>query len=243
MLKMPEKKILITGASRGLGLAISNALAKEYSLVLHATKKESFTNVDPKHHLLCADLSNPEELHDFCKRLKKEHGDTLYGVINNAGITYDKSLIYQPENEIDKLLQVNLKAPIMICKAVMKQFLINKRGVIINVSSCVGETGNAFQAVYSASKAGLAALSKSLAREVSALSEEHAIRILSISPGFIETEMTDTVPDKFRQEYLKAIPANRFGQVNEVADVVAFLLSDKASYINGTNININGGIL
>ena len=240
---MPEKKILITGASRGLGLAISNALSKEYTLILHATRKESFINFDPKHHLLCADLSDPGELKEFCKRLKKEHGDTLYGVINNAGITFDKSLIYQPENEIDKLLQVNLKAPIMICKAVMKQFLLNKRGVIINVSSCVGETGNAFQAVYSATKAGLAALSKSLAREVSALSEEHSIRILSIAPGFIETEMTDSVPEKFRQEYLKAIPANRFGKVNEVADVVAFLLSDKASYINGTNININGGIL
>jgi 3-oxoacyl-[acyl-carrier protein] reductase len=120
---------------------------------------------------------------------------------------------------------------------------LNKQGVIINVSSCVGETGNAFQAVYSATKAGLAALSKSLAREVSALSEEHTIRILSIAPGFIETEMTGSVPEKFRQEYLKAIPANRFGNVNEVADVVAFLLSDKASYINGTNININGGIL
>ena len=240
---MPEKKILITGASRGLGLAISNALSKEYTLILHATRKESFINFDPKHHLLCADLSDPGELTEFCKRLKKEHGDTLYGVINNAGITFDKSLIYQPENEIDKLLQVNLKAPIMICKAVMKQFLLNKRGVIINVSSCVGETGNAFQAVYSATKAGLAALSKSLAREVSALSEEHSIRILSIAPGFIETEMTDSVPEKFRQEYLKAIPANRFGKVNEVADVVAFLLSDKASYINGTNININGGIL
>jgi 3-oxoacyl-[acyl-carrier protein] reductase len=240
---MPEKKILITGASRGLGLAISNILSKEYTLILHATRKESFTNVDPKHHLLCADLSNPVELNEFCKRLKKEHGDTLYGVINNAGITFDKSLIYQPENEIDRILQVNLKAPIMICKAVMKQFLLNKRGVIINVSSCVGETGNAFQAVYSASKAGLAALSKSLAREVSALSEEHAIRILSIAPGFIETEMTGQVPEKFRQEYLKAIPANRFGNVNEVAEVVAFLMSDKASYINGTNININGGIL
>ncbi len=240
---MPEKKILITGASRGLGLAISNALSKEYTLILHATRKESFTNFDPKHHLLCADLSDPNELIEFCKRLKKEHGETLYGVINNAGITFDKSLIYQPENEIDKLLQVNLKAPIMICKAVMKQFLLNKRGVIINVSSCVGETGNAFQAVYSATKAGLAALSKSLAREVSALSEEHSIRILSIAPGFIETEMTDTVPEKFRQEYLKAIPANRFGNVNEVAEVVAFLMSDKASYINGTNININGGIL
>ena len=240
---MPEKKILITGASRGLGFAISKALSAEYTLILHATSKESFSHVDPKHHLLCADLSDPNELNDFCKRLKKEHGDTLYGVINNAGITFDKSLIYQPENEIDKMLHVNLKAPIMICKAVLKQFLLNKQGVIINVSSCVGETGNAFQAVYSATKAGLAALSKSLAREVSALSEEHAIRILSIAPGFIETEMTDSVPEKFRQEYLKAIPANRFGHVNEVADVVAFLISDKASYINGTNININGGIL
>ena len=240
---MPEKKILITGASRGLGFAISKALSAEYTLILHATRKESFTNVDPKHHLLCADLSDPNELNDFCKRLKKEHGDTLYGVINNAGVTFDKSLIYQPENEIDKLLHVNLKAPIMISKAVLKQFLLNKQGVIINVSSCVGETGNAFQAVYSATKAGLAALSKSLAREVSALSEEHAIRILSIAPGFIETEMTDSVPEKFRQEYLKAIPANRFGNVNEVAEVVAFLMSDKASYINGTNININGGIL
>jgi 3-oxoacyl-[acyl-carrier protein] reductase len=141
------------------------------------------------------------------------------------------------------MLHVNLKAPIMICKAVLKQFLLNKQGVIINLSSCVGETGNAFQAVYSATKAGLAALSKSLAREVSALSEEHSIRILSIAPGFIETEMTDSVPEKFRQEYLKAIPANRFGNVKEVAEVVAFLVSDKASYINGTNININGGIL
>lgn len=240
---MPEKKILITGASRGLGFAISKALSAEYTLILHATSKESFSHVDPRHHLLCADLSDPNELNDFCKRLKKEHGDTLYGVINNAGVTFDKSLIYQPENEIDKMLHVNLKAPIMICKAVLKQFLLNKQGVIINVSSCVGETGNAFQAVYSATKAGLAALSKSLAREVSALSEEHTIRILSIAPGFIETEMTDSVPEKFRQEYLKAIPANRFGNVNEVADVVAFLLSDKASYINGTNININGGIL
>ena len=235
---MPEKKILITGASRGLGLAISKALSAEYTLILHATRKESFTNVDPKHH-----LGDPKELIDFCKRLKKEHGDTLYGVINNAGVTFDKSLIYQPENEIDKMLHVNLKAPIMICKAVLKQFLLNKQGVIINVSSCVGETGNAFQAVYSATKAGLESLSKSLAREVSALSEEHAIRILSIAPGFIETEMTDSVPEKFRQEYLKAIPANRFGNAKEVAEVVAFLISDKASYINGTNININGGIL
>jgi 3-oxoacyl-[acyl-carrier protein] reductase len=239
---MGKKKILITGASRGLGLAIANRLSTDYQLILHATRKESFTNIDPKHHLLCADLSNPDELAEFCKRLKKEHAD-LYGVINNAGVTFDKSLVYQPENEIDKMLHVNLKAPIMICKAVMKQFLLNKTGVIINMSSCAGEIGSAFQVVYSATKAGLTALSSSLAREVSALSDEHSIRVLSISPGFIETDMTDRMPEIEKQKALKSIPANRFGKADEIAEMVAFLVSDKASYINGTNLNINGGIL
>jgi len=240
---MTERKILITGASRGLGLAIANRLSKEYTLILHATRKESFTSaIDNKHHVLCADLSDPVELADFCKRLKKEHND-LYGVINNAGVTFDTSLVYQPERDIDKMLNVNLKAPIMICKAVMKQFLLNKTGVIVNVSSVVGEIGNAFQAVYSATKAGLMAMTKSLAREVSALSEEHSIRILSIAPGFIETDMTDAIPENEKQKVLKAIPANRFGNADEVAEFVAFLVSDKASYINGTNLNINGGIL
>ena len=240
---MVEKKILITGASRGLGLAISNILSKEYTLILHATRKESFTHIEPGSHLLCADLSDRQELNEFCTRLKKEHGDTLVAVINNAGITLDKSLIYQPENDIDRILQVNLKAPIMICKAAMKIFTLKKRGVIINVSSVVGETGNAFQAVYAATKAGLVAFSKSLAKEVAALNEEHAIRILSIAPGFIETDMTDRIPEAEKQKFLTSIPANRFGSVNEVAEVVAFLVSDKASYINGTNININGGLL
>lgn len=240
---MVEKKILITGASRGLGLAISRILSKEYTLILHATRKESFTHIEPGTHLLCADLSDRQELNEFCTRLKKEHGDTLVAVINNAGITLDKSLIYQPENDIDRILQVNLKAPVMICKAAMKIFTLKKRGVIINVSSVVGETGNAFQAVYAATKAGLVAFSKSLAKEVAALNEEHAIRILSISPGFIETDMTDRIPEAEKQKFLTSIPANRFGSVNEVAEVVAFLVSDKASYINGTNIHINGGLL
>lgn len=240
---MVEKKILITGASRGLGLAISKILSKEYTLILHATRKESFTHIEPGNHLLCADLSDRQELKEFCTRLKKEHGDTLVAVINNAGITLDKSLIYQPENDIDRILQVNLKAPVMICKAAMKIFTLKKRGVIINVSSVVGETGNAFQAVYAATKAGLVAFSKSLAKEVAALNEEHAIRILSISPGFIETDMTDRIPEAEKQKFLTSIPANRFGSVNEVAEVVAFLVSDKASYINGTNIHINGGLL
>ncbi len=113
-------------------------------------------------------FQNPEQVSDFCKQLKKEHGDTLYGVINNAGVTFDNSLIFQPEKAIDAMLNVNLRAPIMICKTAMKIFSLSKQGVIINVSSIVGETGNAFQAVYAATKARLVALSKSLAQEAAA---------------------------------------------------------------------------
>jgi len=240
---MTKKKILITGASRGLGLAISKKLSADYTLVLHASKEESFTSVEPGSHLLCADFSDSEQLANFCKRLKKEHGDSLYGVINNAGVTFDKPLNFQPEKEIETMLNVNLKAPIMICKTAMKIFGLNQTGVIINIGSLVGETGNAFQSVYAATKAGLATLSRSLAQEAGALNQEHNIRVLSVSPGFIETDMTDSIPTAFKEKYLGMIPAKRFGNVNDIAEVVAFLVSDKASYINGTTIHINGGVI
>ncbi|MGV8877576.1 MAG: SDR family NAD(P)-dependent oxidoreductase [Sphingobacteriaceae bacterium] len=240
---MEKLKVLITGASRGLGLAIAKKLAPAYTLILHASKPESFSFIPPNSHLLCADFADQEALTAFCKTLKKEHGDGLYAVINNAGVTLDKSLIFQPERDIDLMLQVNLKAPIMICKTAMKIFSLSKRGVIINISSCVGETGNAFQSVYAATKAGLVALSKSLAQEAAALNTEHQIRVLSVSPGFIETDMTDAIPQAEKDKYLQLIPAKRFGKVDDVAETIAFLLSDKAGYINGTNIHINGGLI
>jgi len=240
---MEKKKVLITGASKGLGLAIAKKLSAEYELILHASKKESFIGVEQYGHLLCADFSNNDQITSFCKQLKADHGDTLYAVINNAGITFDKSLIYQPEREIDGMLNVNLKAPIMICKTAMKIFNQNKQGVIINISSVVGETGNAFQAVYAATKAGLVALSKSLAQEGAMAGDDHHIRVLSVSPGFIETDMTVNIPETEKNKYLKLIPAKRFGRADEIADAIAFLLSEKASYINGTNIHINGGLI
>ncbi|MDP2338934.1 MAG: SDR family oxidoreductase, partial [Bacteroidota bacterium] len=123
-----------------------------------------------------------------------------------------------------------------------KIFGLKNKGVIINVSSCVAETGNAFQSIYAATKAGLIAFSKSMAKEAGALYQDHQIRILSISPGFIETPMTDAVPDSEKEKYLKMIPAQRFGKAEEIAETVAFLLSDKASYINGSNIEVNGGL-
>ncbi|RVU01403.1 SDR family oxidoreductase [Mucilaginibacter limnophilus] len=239
---MTKKKVLITGASRGLGLAISKKLAADYTLILHASRQESFTTEIPGSYLLCADLADTEQLNDFCKMLKKEHGDDLYAVINNAGVTFDKPLMYQPEREIDAILNINLKAPIMICKTAMKIFSMNKTGVIINMSSVVGQTGNAFQAVYSATKAGMAALSRSLAQEAANIGEGHNIRVLSIAPGFIETDMTERIPAAEKEKYLNMIPAKRFGNVDDVAETVAFLLSDKASYINATSININGGL-
>jgi 3-oxoacyl-[acyl-carrier protein] reductase len=238
-----KKKILITGASRGLGLAISKKLLSKYTLILHASSPDSFTTLLPGANILCADFSDNKQLIDFCKRLKREHGDELYAVINNAGVTFDKSLIYQPEHEIDKMLQVNLKAPVMICKTAMKIFGLNKQGVIINISSVVGESGNAFQSVYAATKAGLTALSRSLAQEAAALNDDHQIRVLSVSPGFIDTDMTATIPPAIREKYLGMIPAKRLGTTDDVANTIAFLLSDEASYINGTNIHINGGLL
>jgi 3-oxoacyl-[acyl-carrier protein] reductase len=240
---MDKKKVLITGASKGLGLAIAQKLAADYTLILHASKIESFNTTIPGSHILCADFSDSIQLNDFCKELKKEHGDSLYAVVNNAGVTFDKPLNFQPEREIDVMLNVNLKAPIMISKTAMKIFGLNKEGVIINISSVIGETGHAFQSVYAATKAGLVALSKSLAQEAAALSEDHAIRVLSISPGFIETDMTATIPETEKDKILKMIPAKRFGRVEDIAETVSFLLSDKASYINGTNIHINGGLI
>ena len=238
---MSQKKILITGASRGLGLAIAQKLSADYSLIVHASKPESFVTEIPNSEILCADLSDINHVNDFCKKLKK-HGD-LYGVINNAGVTYDKPINFQPEREIETMINVNLKAPILICKTAMKIFGLNQRGVIINISSVVGETGNAFQSVYAATKAGLVAFSRSLAQEAGAANQEHAIRVLSVSPGFIITDMTDAIPEAYKDKYLNMIPAKRFGNVNDVADTIAFLVSDKASYINGTNIHINGGLI
>jgi 3-oxoacyl-[acyl-carrier protein] reductase len=240
---MERKKILITGASKGLGLAICKRLSPHYDLVVHATKPESFVEPIEGASTLCADFSDDEQLAAFCKQLKKDHGETLYAVINNAGLTFDKPLNFQPEKEIDAMLKVNLRAPIMICKTAMKIFGLLNRGVIINVSSVVGQSGNAFQSVYAATKAGLDALSRSLAQEAAALNETHQIRVLSVSPGFIETDMTASIPENIRGKYLNMIPAKRFGTTADVAETVAFLLSDAAAYINGTNIHINGGLL
>ena len=242
-------ELLITWASRGIGKAIAQRLQYQYALVLHASSYESIedtlTGLDEpaKHSVLCADLADPIATKNFCNELRKKFSTSLVAVVNNAGITIDKSLLFQPEGDIDRILQVNLKAPILISKTAFKIFHANGRGTIINMGSCVGDMGNAFQAVYAASKAGVVAFSKSLAREAGALLPTHNIRVLSVAPGYIETDMTDKIPEQDKQKYMGNIPSKRLGTPGEVASLIRFLLSDEGAYINGSEIKINGGIV
>lgn len=240
---MHKPSVLITGAGRGIGLALAETLSPFYDLILHASKPGNLPPLKPGQSALYADFSNNDELNAFCKILKKDHSESLYAVINNAGIALDKSLLFQPEHDIDSMIQVNLKAPILISKTALKIFNLKKEGIIINMSSCVAETGNAFQAVYAATKAALIAFSKSLAKETAYLHPEHRIRILSVSPGFIQTSMTQSIPADDQEKIKSLIPLQRFGQAEEIAETILFLISSKASYLNGSNIPVNGGLI
>lgn len=241
-------RVLITGASKGIGKAIALKLQHTYSLILHASKQDTLDTLfkeleNPgEHAVLCADFSDHGAVKSFCSELKQKYSEDLYCVINNAGITLDKSLLFQPEADIDKILAVNLKAPVMISKTAFKIFHSRKKGIIVNMGSYIGETGNAFQSIYAATKAGLVAFSESLAKETGVLLQEHEIRVFSISPGYIETPMTGKIPEVEKRKYLENIPSRRMGQPSEVANLVAFLLSKEAAYINGSQIKINGGI-
>ncbi|MBD3748314.1 MAG: SDR family oxidoreductase [Sphingobacteriales bacterium] len=239
---MNKPKILVTGASKGIGLAIANQLKSNFQILAHASSLESLHPFGDDVELIAADLSDPIQLQNFCKELKSKHSEDLVAVINNAGLTFDKPIIFQSEKDIDLMMAVNLKAPIMISKTAMKIFSVKGKGTIINISSCVAQTGNAFQAVYSATKAGLIAFSKSLAKESGAINSDNQIRVLSVAPGLIETAMTNRIPEKEMQKYLEFVPAHRLGKAEEMAALVEFLLSDKAAYINGSCIDMNGGM-
>jgi 3-oxoacyl-[acyl-carrier protein] reductase len=247
---METKKILITGASRGIGKAIAQTLAQSgrYRLILHASSLENLKWVEQEIaskreiHLLPCNFLDQVETKAFLGTLRSDHKD-LYGVISNAGITRDKALMYQPLAEIDELIQVNLKVPIQLAKFSSKLFIRNKRGVFIGITSCVGESGNAFQAVYAATKAGITAMCKSLAKEVADISQAQGIRFLTCAPGFIDTEMTKDLPQEIQERYLSMIPSGRFGKPEDVANTIAHLLCPEAEYINGVEIKVNGGLL
>jgi len=250
------KKVLVTGASGGIGIEIVRTLVKDgYSIIAHSSSQKSSDRLRIKlvqelqvlqsikiEYVVC-DLSSIDAITDFCKEIVKKHKQDLYGLINNAGVTSDGPLLMASTDKLANAVNINLMAPLLISKAVCKIFLRKKEGVIINVSSVVGQNGNAMQCVYSSTKAALIGLTKSLAKEMCLMTKGDKVRVNAIAPGFIQTSMTDAIPEDFANEIKKSIPMSRVGNPSEVVSMIKFLLSDDASYITGTVLNINGGML
>jgi 3-oxoacyl-[acyl-carrier protein] reductase len=242
-----NKTVLITGASRGIGKAIALAFAKVGANVVinynHSKDKaealvQEIEGLGAKAFAIQADVSNFEQ----AKALIESAIDTFGQInvlINNSGITKDNLMLRMKEEDFDQVINVNLKGTWNMCKHITKHFLRNKAGSIINISSVVGLIGNPGQSNYGASKAGIIGLTKSLAKEFGSRN----ITVNAIAPGFIETEMTEKLSDEIKEYYLKQIPLNRLGQPEDIADLCVFLASDKARYITGQTISVNGGMI
>jgi 3-oxoacyl-[acyl-carrier protein] reductase len=240
------KIALVTGGGRGIGLFISEELARQGAHVFLggtnlevAEKSAASIRINGgKASAVRLDVSKSEEVHSVFDSIAKEH-KLLDILVNNAGITKDGLLVRMKEEDWDQVLAVNLKGAFLCGQQAVKQMMKQKQGAIVNVSSIVGLSGNFGQANYTAAKAGLIGLTKTMARETAS----RGITVNAVAPGFIETEMTRALDDKIKDELLQKIPLGRFGAPEEVAYSVAFLVSDRAKYITGQVIGVNGGML
>ena len=243
---MSEKKLaLVTGASRGIGLAIAQRLINDgYRVVGTATSESGVEALNGKlqlsgseHSAILLDISNSEQTETALSELLKEQG-TPAVVVNNAGITRDNLFLRLGEEDWQAVINTNLSGVYRVCKTLTRAMLKKKEGSIINISSIIGSTGNAGQANYAAAKAGLEGFSRSLAQEIGSRN----ITVNCIAPGFIQTDMTDVLPEAQKEAILATIPGKRFGKPEDIAGVVAFLASDDARYITGQTLHVNGGM-
>ena len=242
MNNLKNKNIIVTGASGGIGNSIVEKLYDSGANILATgTKtekleelKKRFTNIK----ILKFDISQHEKIEEFIENSTKELGGSLDCIINNAGITKDNLTIRMSLEEWTKVIDVNLTSTFLMCKYSIKKMLKNKSGKIINITSVVGHTGNVGQANYTASKAGIVAMSKSLAIEYA----KKNINVNCISPGFISTTMTDQIDEKYKEAIISKIPSNRLGKPEDIANAVTFLSSDQSDYINGETLHVNGGM-
>ena len=237
---------LVTGGSRGIGRVIAEHLAKSginvaicYSGNENAAQEtiEACKKYGVQAMYVKADVSNANDVTEMFNQIKELMGPVEI-LVNNAGITRDGLLLRMSEADYDAVLDTNLKGTFLCTKAAIKDMMKARNGRIINITSIVGVQGNAGQANYSASKAGVIGLTKSVAREYGS----KGITVNAVAPGFIQTAMTNQLPDNVKEAYLKQIPLARFGTPEDVADVVDFLASDKASYITGQVIEVTGGM-
>lgn len=240
------KKALVTGASRGIGRAIALALAEAGADVAvnyagsEAAAAETAAAVEAlgrKALLVQADVGKADQCERMVGQVLEAFG-SLDILVNNAGITRDNLMMRMKEEEFDQVIETNLKGVFNGIKAVTRPMMKQRSGRIINISSVVGAVGNAGQANYAAAKAGVIGLTKSAARELAS----RGITVNCVAPGFIETDMTDRLPDEIRQQMAGQIPLARFGRTEEIAAVVRFLASDAASYMTGQTIHVDGGM-
>jgi len=242
MFELENKKVIITGATGGIGNAITDFFCKQKSIILATGTnqqkldllKEKYNKINIKNF----DISK----HDNIENFVNEVSDILSGgpdiLINNAGITKDNLSLRMNMQEWQNVIDLNLTSTFLLCKYTLKKMIKNKYGKIVNITSVVGHTGNVGQANYTASKSGIIGFSKSLALEYA----KKNININCVSPGFIETNMTSKIDEKFKEQIISKIPSNKLGKPEDVANVVGFLSSDLSNYITGETIHVNGGM-
>ena len=235
------KKILVTGATGGIGGAIvKKFLSLNASVLGTGTNLEKLNLLKNEFPSLLTeqfDISKHEKIEEFIEKVFSSLGG-LDILVNNAGITKDNLSLRMKSEEWQKVIDINLTSTFYLCKSAIKKMLKNKFGRIVNVTSIVGHTGNVGQGNYSASKAGVVAMSKSLAIEYA----KKNITVNCVSPGFIKTNMTDNISEKFKSELISRIPMNRLGTGEDISNTIAFLSSESSSYITGETIHVNGGM-
>ena len=236
------KNIIVTGATGGIGNSIIKKLSEAGANILASgTKIEKLEELNKnfeKIKILKFDISQSNKIQEFIENATQELGGSLDSIINNAGITKDNLAIRMSLEEWQKVIDINLTSTFLISKFAIKKMLKNKSGKIINITSVVGHTGNLGQVNYTASKAGIIAMSKSLAIEYA----KKNINVNCISPGFIKTVMTDKIDEKFKDVIISKIPSARLGEPDDIANAVLFLTSNLSNYINGETLHVNGGM-
>ena len=239
---LKDKNIIVTGASGGIGNSIIKKLSEAGANILASgTRVEKLEELKKKFKdikILKFDIAQSNKIEEFIENSTNELGGSLDGIVNNAGITQDNLAIRMSLEEWQKVININLTSTFLMSKFAIKKMLKNKSGKIVNITSVVGHTGNLGQANYTASKAGIVAMSKSLAIEYA----KKNINVNCISPGFIKTAMTDKIDEKFKDIIVSKIPSARLGDPDDIANAVLFLSSDQSSYINGETVHVNGGM-
>ena len=242
MIDLNNTNIILTGATGGIGNSILERLVNAGANVLATgTNDEKLNKINKEFKSVKTtkfDISLHGKIEEFINNSYKTLDNKIDVLINNAGITRDNLSIRMKDEEWNDVINLNLTSTFMLSKNVIKKMLKNKKGKIINITSVVGHTGNLGQSNYTASKAGIIAMSKSLAIEYA----KKNINVNCISPGFIKTAMTDKIDEKFKEVIISKIPSGRLGTPEDIANAVLFLASDDSNYINGETLHVNGGM-